>query len=840
MGKPETLTLTLALLIATCIVAIDVAAQPTWSFDIRAQPAELYPGEWGMLTVNITNMDCQSDLKISEYTYELEDVHEDVLEGILARADELNQSRQIENFEWITKSVKGCGGDLYYTGELKLYGVCKGRAITIKKSSLWFPFKSTTRTYIFENETEIRLEAFDRVRYILEGVHPESSALIEFRVYVPPDIPPEDFKAIPNLDLRVDYPGWIEYTLQGLKIQEADKVKINPYRSFNLTITDWDGAEPIAGAKVIIRRLIHYYDKREYVTPENGTITIHRLREGKYEVRVYWNSTTYRQDVNLVYIGQPSAYELSKGALKTHVYSFRVEAIDLEERPINGATIILDGVEKEASQGEAVFQLVPEGNHSIEAYHRGVKIHEGWIWVGYHPTISPAKPITSKILKLQVADLLVQAMDAGGNPVGAEFKVEGPTPETSLENTYSRTGFLNLSQVPVIEYRVEAANESKAFDNVARAEGYFKPGRLESLKLPIYSVKLHAVSNSGNPIQGVSIRLESTSSKTDEEGVATFAGIPAGAYRITAKWLGLKVYEGKIDVKGNVEQELKLQIYDINLKPVTADGKPIKITYHLRDPAGREFEGRYVDEISAEQVPNGVCHLAIYLGEDLIEEGNYEAKELAEQGELKLPIAELKISVRWRDGRGLEHARVKVIDPEGRKSEAVTDSKGAASLGIKGFGNYKLLVYYPSSDMIIINKDMSWRGEAVSIELEKAMVTVKVLDASGKPVEGAQVTVSHMGVPLGYGKTGGDGTVVLEVLKLPIYEARAFYKGREAKAGAAPNGFVELKLEGSEWRAAEFIINPLTITILAAAIIAAVAIPKILMKVSEKVREEEV
>lgn len=127
---------------------------------------------------------------------------------------------------------------------------------------LWFPFKGTTRTYVFEKEGETSLEAFDRVRYILEEAHPESSALIEFRVYVPPDIPPEDFGAAPNLDLRVDYPGWKEYTLQGLKISRVDRVKINPYRTFNLTVVDYDGVNPIVGAKVVVRRLIHYYKKR--------------------------------------------------------------------------------------------------------------------------------------------------------------------------------------------------------------------------------------------------------------------------------------------------------------------------------------------------------------------------------------------------------------------------------------------------------------------------------------------------------------------------------------------------------------------------------------------------
>jgi len=53
-----------------------------------------------------------------------------------------------------------------------------------------------------------------------------------------------------------------------------------------LMITDYDGINPISGARVVIRRLIQYLEERSYTVPENGVIRIERLREGDYEVRV--------------------------------------------------------------------------------------------------------------------------------------------------------------------------------------------------------------------------------------------------------------------------------------------------------------------------------------------------------------------------------------------------------------------------------------------------------------------------------------------------------------------------------------------------------------------------
>lgn len=756
MSRWMPIALIIAMLLIPLAAVEPAGAQPTWSFDIRVQPAELYPGEWGALTLNITNMDCQSDLKISEFIHELEDVHEDVLEGILARADELNQSRQIEDFEWITESVKGYGGDLYYTGELKLYGVCTGRAITIKKSSLWFPFKGTTRTYIFENKTEIRLEAFDRVRYILEGSHPESSALIEFRVYVPPDIPPEDFEAAPNLDLRVDYPGWIEYTLQGLKISGVDQVKINPYRTFNLTVVDYDGVNPIAGAKVVVRRLIHYYEKREYVTPGNGTISVHRLREGDYEVRIYWNSSTYRQEKELVYVGQLSAYELSKGVVKTHVYNFRVGVADLKGRRVDGAIIILDGVEKRGSRGEAVFQLVPEGNHSLEIWFKGVNLYDGWVWAGYHPTYYPGSPSTRAMIKLNISDLLVQAVDDAGRPVGAVFSVEGPTAETTIPELYSPSGLLNLSQLPVAEYRVKALNYSKPFSKQIEGSGVFKPGRLNRLILPIYQVKLRILDAEGSPVEGALVTLASSTRKSGGDGLAVFEQVPRGSYNLTVRWLNVTVYSGGLSVDSAKELDVKADIYDINIEMRDLDGCQRRMHYILSDPAGRTFEKEYSAYISAERVPGGRCFLKILHPSKgwVILRGSYNCSELASKKELRLPLGRMKVKILSSDGKPLEFARVKIVFPEWDRSERLrADSLGEVEVADARLGTYRIQVVDSRTLDKVYDGRIEFEGKPITIRIRQRLTAVhqagsEIRQLGSNPLVKAVLLLLPIAVPI--------------------------------------------------------------------------------------------
>jgi len=328
-------------------------------------------GEWGKLKANITNMDCSLRQPSDKpFEKEFKGIPKQDLELILNRAQEMNESGWIKDYDYKIENAYGFGGQVYLDAKLMIKEACQGKSIKLYHALLWFPWKKYPgRDWAFRADANVELKAFNPIDYILNGRSPGSSIVLEFNIFIPPDIYPEERLLKPVMDLRVHYPGWIDYTLETYPTHGP--FEIQPYRSFNLTVTDYDGLNPISGARVVIRRLMHYYDVREYITPDNGTIRIYRLKEDDYEVRVYWNSSLFLQESPLVHIGHHTAYDLASKGVRTLLFNVEVRVLDLRERPLNGARIVLDGVEVITENGLTLYQLVPNGNHSYK--------HTGWV-----------------------------------------------------------------------------------------------------------------------------------------------------------------------------------------------------------------------------------------------------------------------------------------------------------------------------------------------------------------------------------------------------------------------------------------------------------------------------
>ncbi|MEM3921799.1 MAG: hypothetical protein QXG25_02815, partial [Nitrososphaerota archaeon] len=244
------ITITLCLLIvvssfsALQLTITSSSAQPTWSFSITLFPAELYMGEWGRLRANITNTDCSARLP-KPYEAKFDDIPERALESILARAREMNESGWITDYDLRIEGAHGFGGQVYFDAKLRIIGACSGKSIKLYYAQLWFPWKKYPgRDWAFRADANVELKAFNPIDYILKGLSPGSSIVLEFELFIPPDIYPEERFLKPFMDLRVHYPGWIDYTLEAYPTRGP--FEIQPYRSFNLTVTDYDGMNPIA------------------------------------------------------------------------------------------------------------------------------------------------------------------------------------------------------------------------------------------------------------------------------------------------------------------------------------------------------------------------------------------------------------------------------------------------------------------------------------------------------------------------------------------------------------------------------------------------------------------
>ncbi|MEM3742625.1 MAG: hypothetical protein QXU28_06075 [Nitrososphaerota archaeon] len=539
MGSFKLIIMTSTLLLSILLLPSSIQCQPTWSLKIVFYPAKLYMGEWGQVYVNITNMDCSGR---SNFVIELKSTYESVINGVVKRSEEMKEIGEIEDYSLEVEKMWGYGGDVYGDYKLTILGACNGRNIELASAGVWFPFKEIARAMTFWNNTRKSLEAFNPLIYIMNGTHRESSIVLIFKVLIPEDIPSEEISMKPSIDIRLRFPGWVEYTLENYPTAE-NNVEIQPYRTFNLTVTDFDGLNPIPNAKIVIRRLIHYYEGREYITPENGTVKIYRLYDDKYEVAVYWNSS-YMQEYPFIHFEQHWAYELAKSKnLRTRLFNLKIKPIDFHGRPMNGALIIFDGHNKVAEGGEITYPMVPQGNHSIQVFWKNVKVYDGWVWAGYHPTIYPwmTRPAIEHNIITSVGDLVVQAVDSGGKPVGANFTVIGLNPETSFQNIYSRSGLLNVSQLPLGDYLVRAVNTSGTFNSMVSSEKIVKPGEIHYLELPLYYLKLKIMDSGGEPLNSAEVYLESIMKMSGEDGEAIFTGVPIGKHNLKVVFLGIEV-----------------------------------------------------------------------------------------------------------------------------------------------------------------------------------------------------------------------------------------------------------------------------------------------------------
>ena len=825
MGKFEAILIIVLLSISAISLTDCARCQPvTWEFEVNFLPAEFYMGEWGTLQINITNYDC-----LDKYRKNI-DLHFDKIlledfEAVKGRAEDMKEKGLIWGYYPEIKRSWGFGGTIYHEAELHLSGVCGGRAIKIIWVRFWFDWSrgGGREAAGFKVDVNSVLEAFDPVQYILNGFSPGSSMIISAKVFIPEWIEPEERFKRPHVDIRVDYPKWIPYTFEDFPV--GGPFEIKPYRSFNLTITDFDGVHRLGGAKVVIRQLIHYYRVWKFITPENGTIRIWRLPEARHDVRVYWNSS-YRQEKNLIYIEMPTAYDLaSSGIIRTSLFNLRINPLDRRGRPLIGAKVVFDGFERIAENGTATYDLVPQGNHTAQIYWKGVKVFDGWLWAGYHPTIYPwmTRPARIHDLKLPVDDLIIQAVDTGGGCVGANYTVTGPNPELSFKDIYSRNGTLIISQLPMARYHVRAINCSNLFGRCVEAAGDYEPGNRSTLTLPIHSIRLRILSSSSKPLKDAYVRLGPAHLRTDDDGLAWFVGVPEGRYEVEVMWRNLTVYEGWMDVAGSVEKDVKTKVYDISLRFETSSGKSYPCLLNFTAPAGINVTiDSPVKSFRAKYVPEGLCDLTIYTLEGVrLRELRMNCSEMAGMEVVKLPISDMRLRVAWSDGEPIKGCKIEVDDRiHGKRFEGLTDENGTITLKDMIFSNYTIKINYPYTPILMKMLNETFKGDEVAVRVESCWLRVRVVDLLGRPLRGAEVGVLYGSFPIKKSITGADGTAYFRrILKLPTYTIHVKYGSSEKRVYARPDESVEARMNVIEFGDVRNLLNYVVIVGVIAAVL---------------------
>ncbi len=735
----------------------------------RYRSGEVYPGEPANLTFHIVNTDC-SRREEGPRVLNLGRTWLDDVEPMLYRADDLNRTGFIRDYELYGYNVEGFGERLRADWELRIYGYCAGDPVHVESATVWFAWRGIGKSINATARIERTLKALDPIAYVLRRDVNSSSAVFTVRFPFPPTVPPDELEREPTLTLRLRYPSGFTYeydytpTREGLHVWGFSRVaytkfRLYPYRTFNIHLRDHEGRIPLPGAEVQLKAHIYPF-KTNATAGEDGVARIWRLPDYyTYEITVNY-TVPWLGEERTVLVGSPyEAYELAlAGELRTELYTLRVSPIDRQGRALEGARVAVRPergaplLENSSRDGYASFYLLPTGNYTIHVEWRGVTVFRGHRYVGVHPTLG--FPSLSPRLTTSVDDLVVRATDMAGNPVGAVFTVRGPTDEASLSGVEAPDGLLRLPQMPIADYAVTAANRSRAFGVAVEATGEARPGEPLEIRLPIFGVSLRAVSMDGKPLAGASIRLHTLTASADSSGAAVFPGVPEGAYEVEVTYGGASVYSGRLEVRGNVDRGLDCAVYDVRVRFETADGKPIVVRWSLAG-AGREHEGTG-EGLAIELLPEQEYRLTATITRDGREvrllERAVRPSELRGAA-IRLPIADLRIRIAWDDGTPFEGQAV--VLGESRRVVG-----GELALPSLPFGQYNVSLL--SWGVEVLRREVTHEAGEATITLPSLKISVRVVDALGRPVEGAGVSLQSPRAPGGTvaaSTTGREGTV---------------------------------------------------------------------------------
>jgi len=173
------------------------------------------------------------------------------------------------------------------------------------------------------------------------------------------------------------------------------------------------------------------------------------------------------------------------------------------------------------------------------------EIQYRYTYLGIVPEGSNAdcSPSQSKKFKVGIGDMILFFTDSEGRPLENVHMV---LDEWGIEGYTDKSGSLRLEKMPGISYRITAEWVSK-YGSRAFTKAFVKGDSV--ITMPVYDVTLQLLTPKTSPVTNANIWLENIYlGVTNGEGKILVTQVPAGSYRVSAKWLGSSLILQKMNV----------------------------------------------------------------------------------------------------------------------------------------------------------------------------------------------------------------------------------------------------------------------------------------------------
>ncbi|MEM1964387.1 MAG: hypothetical protein QXH32_08850 [Candidatus Caldarchaeum sp.] len=554
--------------------------------------------------------------------------------------------------------------------------------------------------------------------------------------------------------------------------------------NYRVRILDFDGTEQITGVSLQAQL---YRDATPYgdpVTTATGEFAFGLVKSRTYSLVVKMGDTeVFRGDVRVP--------DDTSVAGKFFDVFFRVDASGTRsERLVStvGLRIQLGSFSSERTtvNGATGFQNIPAGRYSYEITRGTYVIGSGTVEINQDEQRITLRPT------LWTVKLLINNDQGEGIAGTVELKsyddVSLGVFQAGENGELSVSGLLPILYRGMVNYKGVKVNDGFEFTLDVDQKEVVVATKVYNVVFLVFDADGETALSSAQVT--VSLGEISAESVTDSNGRSSVKNLPIGSYNVAINYLSIGVHEETVRIESSREIVLKAKnVVDVIVEVVDDDGVPlesgdVEIVLGVVKKSGEIENGR----VTFKDIPASTYRLsARYKGVTV-----YDRQTVFRSDEdlvrVQAAVYYLRLTVKKMDDTVLPAAYVSVFQGGRKIGDGFTDQSGRLEIKLPR-GDFALEVSY--QDTVVLSQSISLaQTTPLALQAKVYRIDVRIIDPSGEPVAGAEVSLNRGEKVIERKVTNEDGIAILYAaegdytwtMKIGEYTYSSSYSSRANKS----------------------------------------------------------
>ncbi|MEM0349079.1 MAG: hypothetical protein QXD24_02695 [Candidatus Caldarchaeum sp.] len=543
-----------------------------------------------------------------------------------------------------------------------------------------------------------------------------------------------------NYPLDVEYRGENVYqTTSNIAVSSGQVVHRarTDLVNYRVRILDFDGADQMTGISLQAQLFRDSSPYGDPVTTSTGEFAFGLVKSRTYRLVVKMGDAE-------VFNGEVRAPDDTSVAGRFFDVFFRVDASGTRsERLVStvGLRIQLGSFSSERTtvNGATGFQNIPAGTYRYEITRGPYLIGTGTVTINADEQRITLQP-TLWTVKLQINNDQGEGI-AGSVELKTYDDVSLGVFQAEENGELTVSGLLPILYRGVVNYQGVKVNDGFEFTLDADQKEVVVATRVFNVVFRVFDADGETALTSAQV--RVSLGEISSENVTDTNGRAPVKNLPIGSYSIAVNYLNIGVHEETVRIDSSREIVVKAKnVIDVTVEVLDDDGVPlesgdVEIVLGVIQRSGEIENG----QVTFKDIPASAYRLtARYKGVTV-----YDRQTLFRDDEelvrIQAAVYYLRLTVDRMDNTALPAAYVSVFQGGRKIGDGFTDPAGRLELKLPR-GDFLVEVNY--QDTVVLSQSISLsQTTALTLQSKVYRIDVRIIDPSGEPVAGAEVSLNR-------------------------------------------------------------------------------------------------